>query len=237
RHDLLAHLFCGPTFLTWRPEGSRSVEELGMRNFTQPIFPAWMLGLVVALTAGVAFAQTKPAADQRGQEILLLKSEIKRLEQRVESLEGVAATVKTIDRKVDAQDQKLQVQEAAAQKKEATAPIVKVGADGFSLSSADHANNINFNGVVQGDSRFFTSGNDKNVSSTFYLNKARLIFTGALAKYYIFNITPDFGQGNVVLQDAYLNMAHFEVAELRTGKYKSPFDLERLQIDRDIEYS
>jgi phosphate-selective porin OprO/OprP len=193
--------------------------------------------LVLALGAGRAGAQAKPTADLRDQEIEVLKSEIKQLEQRVNSLEGLNQKVKVIDQKIDVQDRQFEAQEAAAQQKAAGAPIVKVDADGFSLSSADHDNNINFNGVIQGDGRFFTSGDDKNVSSTFYLNRARMIFSGALARYYNFNITPDFGQGTVVLQDAYLNMTYFEFANLRVGKYKAPLDLERLQIDRDIEFS
>ncbi|MGH7779485.1 MAG: OprO/OprP family phosphate-selective porin [Candidatus Binataceae bacterium] len=167
----------------------------------------------------------------------MLKTEVKQLEQRVERLEGLDQRVKVIDRKLGAQDQQLEVQRTEEHKKALEAPIVKVSQEGFSLSSANNANNINFNGVIQGNGRFFSSGNDKNVGSTFYLNRARMVFSGALAKYYIFNITPDFGQGKVVLQDAYLNMRYFESAELRSGKYKAPLDLERLQIDRDLEFS
>jgi phosphate-selective porin OprO/OprP len=58
-----------------------------------------------------------------------------------------------------------------------------------------------------------------------------------VGKYYNFNITPDFGQGKTVLQDAYLNITYFDFASLRTGKYKAPLDLERLQSDRDLEFS
>jgi phosphate-selective porin OprO and OprP len=216
-----------------------------MNNYKRLILPMSIAAMVLAviIRAGLASAQTKPA-DPKDQEIQLLRSEIKQLEQRVDKLEGLDQKVKVIDQKVevqsqklDVQNQKLQVQETSEQQKALNAPIIKIGPDGFSLSSANRDNVINFNGVIQGDGRAFTSGDDKNISSTFYLNRARLIFTGSLARYYNFNITPDFGQGNVVLQDAYLNMTYFHFAELRTGKYKSPLDLERLQIDRDIEFS
>ena len=90
-------------------------------------------------------------------------------------------------------------------------------------------------GIIQGDGRFFTSGSDKDVGSTFFLNRVRPILTGSLGKYYNFNITPDFGQGRVTLQDAYINMTYWDYASLRAGKFKAPFDLERLQSDRDLD--
>ena len=65
----------------------------------------------------------------------------------------------------------------------------------------------------------------------------RPILTGSVGKYYNFNITPDFGQGKVTLQDAYINMTYWDYASLRTGKFKAPLDLERLQSDRDLEFS
>jgi hypothetical protein len=48
---------------------------------------------------------------------------------------------------------------------------------------------------------------------------------------------PDFGLGKVVLQDAYFNDTMFRYANLQVGKYKSPYDLERLQSDHDLEFS
>ena len=134
-------------------------------------------------------------------------------------------------------DRKLEVQQETAQQKALEAPVVKVGDEGFSLSSPNHDYNINFGGIIQGDGRFFTSGADKDGGSTFFLNRVRPILTGSVAKYYNFNITPDFGQGRVTLQDAYLNITYFDYASLRTGKFKAPLDLERLQSDRDLEFS
>ena len=90
--------------------------------------------------------------------------------------------------------------------------------------------------IIQGDGRFFTSGDDKNVSSTFYLNKVRPILSGTLAKYYEFQIMPDFGQGKVVLQDGWLNIAYFPQAQFQLGKYKAPVNMERLQSDPYIEF-
>jgi phosphate-selective porin OprO and OprP len=203
-----------------------------MRKHTLPIrlvLPAIVFAGVV-LPARHANAQAKLPVDQKDQEIELLKSEVKLLEHRVDTLEGLDQKVKVIDRK-------LEVQAETEHAKALEMPIVKVGQDGFSLSSPNHDYNIGFGGIIQGDGRFFTSGNDKDVGSTFFLNRVRPILTGSVDKYYNFNITPDFGQGKVTLQDTYLNITYWDYASLRVGKFKAPLDLERLQSDRDLLFS
>jgi phosphate-selective porin OprO/OprP len=169
------------------------------------------------------------SADQKDREIAELKNEIKLLEQRVGTLEGLDQKVKVIDRK-------LEVQAETEQTKAKEAPTINASDKGFSFASPDGNYKVQFGGIVQGDGRFFTSGND-STGSTFYLNRARPILTGTLWKYYDFNFTPDFGQGKVVLQDAYINDTMFDYANFQVGKYKAPFDLERLQVDRYLEYS
>jgi len=203
-----------------------------MRKRNLPVRPLLMTALVAGLLipARLAHAQAKLTVDPKDQEIQLLKSEIKQLEGRVETLEGLDQRVKVIDRK-------LEVQAETDHQKALDAPIIKAGAEGFSISSAKGDYKLNFGGLVQGDGRFFTSGSDKNVSSTFFLNRVRPIITGTLFKYYDFNITPDFGQGRVVLQDAWVKLNYFPQAQFQAGKYKAPLDLERLQSDRDLLFS
>jgi len=203
-----------------------------MRKCTLPILPFLLAAVItgVIIPAGPAHAQSKLSADPKDQEIELLKKEVKQLEQRVDTLEGLDQKVKVIDRK-------LEVQEKTQQQKALEMPIVKASEEGFSFSSPQNDYKVNFGGIIQGDGRFFTSDADKNVSSTFFLNRVRPILTGTVGKYYDFNITPDFGQGKVVLQDAYLNIKYFPEANLQAGKFKAPLDLERLQSDRDLEFS
>src|SRR5260370_37401972 len=208
-----------------------------MRKRTLPIRPILLVAAPAGwvLPASPAHAQAKVPVDARDQEIQLLKSEIKLLENRVGTLEGLDQKVKVIDRK-------LEVQEEVQQQKALEMPIIKASDQGFTFSSPPHNGDmpdykINVGGILQGDGRFFTSGRDKNVGSTFFLNRVRPILTGTVGKYYDFNITPDFGQGRVVLQDAYLNMTYFKEAQIQDGKYKAPLALERLQSDRDLEFS
>ena len=203
-----------------------------MRKRTLPNLPVLLAAVItgVVFTARPAHAQSRLSADPKDQEIQLLKTEINRLEQRVDTLEGLDQKVKVIDRK-------LEIQQEAQQQKALEMPIVKVSDEGFSLSSQNHDYNLGLGGIIQGDGRFFTSGSDKNVGSTFFLNRVRPILTGTVGKYYSFNITPDFGQGRVTLQDAFINIAYWDYANFKAGKFKAPLDLERLQSDRDLAFS
>jgi phosphate-selective porin OprO and OprP len=206
-----------------------------MRKRTLPILPALLAAVVTGaiLSARPAHAQSARAADPKDQEIQLLKTEINQLEHRVDTLEGLDQKVKVIDRKLEVQQETVH----AEQQKALSMPVVTVSDEGFSLSSPNHDYNLNLSGFLQADGRFFASGADKDVGSTFFLNRVRPILTGSLGKYYNFNITPDFGQGKETLQDAYINMTYWDYASLRAGKFKAPFDLERLQSDRDLEFS
>jgi phosphate-selective porin OprO/OprP len=229
-----------------------------MRKCTLPILPVLLAAVIsaVSFTAGPAHAQSKSkrAADRKkDQEIELLKLEVQQLESRVDTLESLNQKVKVIDQKVDVQAQQLDVQaqkinvEAQTEKNVLTWPNLHGAANdrGFTVSSLPDPENggqpdyrLNFGGIIQGDGRFFTSGSDKATSSTFYLNRVRPILNGTLDKYYDFNITPDFGQGKgVVLQDAWLNIHYYPQGIFQIGKFKGPFDLERLQSDRDLEFS
>jgi phosphate-selective porin OprO and OprP len=203
-----------------------------MRRATLPGLPLVWAAAVLAwaiLPAPVAQAQSTIGSEQKDREIAELKKEIKLLEQRVDSMEQLDQKVKVIDRK-------LEVQAETEQTKAKEAPIINASNQGFWFSSPNGDYRIQFGGIIQADGRFFTTGDD-STGSTFYLNRARPIITGTLWKYYDFNITPDFGQGKVVLQDAYINDTMFQYANFQVGKYKAPFDLERLQVDRYLEYT
>jgi phosphate-selective porin OprO/OprP len=181
------------------------------------------------------WAQGAPSVDKRDQEIELLKAEIKRLERRVTTLESLNQKVKALGNEAATQTETIQIQTDADRTKALDAPVVRASDQGFRLQSGDDDYRIRFGGVAQVNGRFFTSGNDKDLSSTFYVNKARPIISGALAKYWEFQIMPDFGQGKVVLQDGWINAGYFTEAQFQLGKYKANMDLERLQSDPALE--
>ena len=203
-----------------------------MRRLTLLGLPlAWALAVLswAILPAPPARAQSTVSAEQKDREIADLKKEIKLLERRVDTLEGLDQKVRVIDRK-------LEVQAETEETRVKEAPIINASDKGFWFASPDGNYKVQFGGIIQADGRFFTTGDD-STGSTFYLNRARPILTGTLWKYYDFNFTPDFGEGKVVIQDAYMNDTMFDYANFQVGKYKAPFDLERLQVDRYLEYS
>jgi phosphate-selective porin OprO and OprP len=123
---------------------------------------------------------------------------------------------------------------AAEPKKEpAKAAGVKVtaGADGFTLQSESGDFKVQLRGLVQLDGRFYASDEGKLGTDTFLLRRARPIVTGSVGKYFEFNLTPDFGGGAAVIQDAYLDVKVNPGVRFRLGKFKPPIGIEHLQGD------
>jgi phosphate-selective porin OprO/OprP len=208
-----------------------------MRKRTTVFLPS-LLGATLAvliLPAKAVHAQSKASTDKKDQEIELLKSELRQLERRVNALEELRSRVSVIDRKLEAQGETQEVRTDTERTKALEMPTVRASDEGFRLSSPNDDYRIRFGGVLQSNGRFFTSGDDKNISSTFYVNKARPIISGAVAKYFEYQIMPDFGQGKVILQDAWANFGYTSLAQLQLGKYKAYVNLERLQPDPALD--
>ena len=109
-------------------------------------------------------------------------------------------------------------------------PGTKVAAqDGFVVESGDGAFRLRVTGYAQADGRFFPGDEDELGTNAFLLRRVRPIVSGTVGRIFDFNITPDFGGGAAVVQDAYLEARYSESARLRLGKFKVPFGLERLQ--------
>jgi phosphate-selective porin OprO/OprP len=105
--------------------------------------------------------------------------------------------------------------------------------DGFFLQSPDGDFRLRLRGYLQSDTRTFTSSGDTGADS-FFLRRVRPIFEGRLYKNFDFRIMPDFGGGTTVLQDAYLDVKYWPPTQLRLGKFKEPFSLERLQSGSEL---
>ncbi len=119
-------------------------------------------------------------------------------------------------------------------KEEAPKPAgvkVAAGSDGFAFQSESGDFKVQIRGLVQADARFYASDKGKLGTDTFLLRRARPIVTGSAGKYFEFNLTPDFGGGQAVIQDAYADIKFNAAARLRAGKFKPPIGLEHLQSD------
>jgi phosphate-selective porin OprO/OprP len=115
-------------------------------------------------------------------------------------------------------------------------PTVEAGADGFVIQSGDGDYRLQFRAYAQFDGRFFVQNDAGVPTSQFLLRRVRPILQGTLAKHFDFNLTPDFGAGNTVLQDAYVEVRYTPKARLRIGKFKVPLGLERLQSATAISF-
>lgn len=104
------------------------------------------------------------------------------------------------------------------------------GADGFVLESASGDFRLRIRGYLQFDGRFHPgAAHFESSTDTFLLRRVRPILQGTVGRYFSFNLTPDFGGGNAVLQDAYVDVRPSSKLRVRVGKVKAPFGLERLQ--------
>ena len=222
--------------------------------------------LTVATLAGLQFALPAFAADGSGTppdnssssnasqaaEIDALKKEVQDLAQKVNSLESQqqqtpppaqppaqsTATIDDLDQKVRILERERENDKEDAAALAKTQPIISLGQNGFSFSSANSNFVATLHGIIQLDSRTFfgnsklTAGNDG-----FLLRRARPIFTGTVFQNFDFNFTPDFGGSTVQIQDAYLNYHYNPLFQVEAGKFKSPVGLEQLQNDAYLSFN
>ncbi|MBX3025463.1 porin [bacterium] len=176
------------------------------------------LVILAALALAGAAGAAGPAAEETTQQrIDRLERELKELKTDTQKLDATNKQLRTDTRKLEVANE-----EAAKLK-----PIA--GWDkGFFLQSPDGANKMTVGGYVHFDGRYFINGSNSGVSQ-FLLRRARLDLRGKFLKYYEFRFMPDFAGGQVVIQDAYLNVNYVPYARIQAGKYKTPFGIERLQ--------
>jgi phosphate-selective porin OprO/OprP len=120
--------------------------------------------------------------------------------------------------------------------KPADVPKIAAGAEGFALQSSSGDFKLQLRGYVQLDGRFFTTGSGPLTTDTFVLRRVRPIFAGTVGRHFEFQIMPDFGGGQAMLQDAWLDVNYSPKLRVRVGKFKSPVGLELLQSDASIAF-
>jgi phosphate-selective porin OprO/OprP len=110
---------------------------------------------------------------------------------------------------------------------------VKADENGFSLRGAGDppAFVLKFGATLQVDGRAYFDDRQKD---NILLRRVRPILAGTLIGLVDFYVMPDFGGGQVVLFDSYLDAHPFPWLRLRAGKFKAPIGLERLQSDADL---
>jgi phosphate-selective porin OprO/OprP len=180
-----------------------------------------------ALATGLAVAATNAVmADVRDDEIRELRNDIQQLDQKLRVLE----------RKEEIREEGVSPAAATASTTAVAQPPATVTANdkGFSIQSADSTDVLRLRGLVQADGRWFF-GDGLSNNDAFLLRRARLIFEGTFAKFYQYQLVPEFGgtsgNGTLTILDANINIAPTPEYQLRVGRFREPVGLEQLQSD------
>jgi phosphate-selective porin OprO/OprP len=147
-----------------------------------------------------------------------------------ERLEALERKVRTLERQLEAE------QETKAANKAKQTATVSAGADGFALKSTDRAFQLKLRGLLHADSRWFFEGESPSNDDTFLLRRVRPIIEGTVFNIFDFRLTPDFAGGRTVIQDAYVDARFLPWLQLKGGKFKTPFGIERLQSASNIRF-
>jgi phosphate-selective porin OprO and OprP len=134
-----------------------------------------------------------------------------------------------IDQRARIAERKLEILEEAAAAAKTTTPVVAAGERGFNWSSADKAFVVKVRGYTHVDAREYFEDKDLKNRDTFLIRRARPVLEATFFDVADFRLMPDFGGGQTVLFDAYIDLRPFPWLKLRAGKFKPPVGLERLQ--------
>jgi phosphate-selective porin OprO/OprP len=126
---------------------------------------------------------------------------------------------------------------ASPEPPEEKSPPASASGDGFTLSSESGDFRLQLRGYIQFDARFYPGDDAGAATDSFLVRRARPILAGTLGRYFDFNLTPDFGGGAAVIQDAYIELRASPKVRVRVGKQKPPVGLERLQSDTALMFA
>lgn len=176
----------------------------------------------IALLFGMGWVPLRAQATtaEMEQQIQVLRQKLDELDQQL---------------KASIKQQELRDQEAAEKAK--TEPSVAAdNSAGLTVKSADGDFSIRFGADLQIDNRSFLGTSAVPLMDQILVRRARPTVSGTVFRYVDYYVRPDFGQGSVVLFEAYAQLNYFSRANLRVGKFKPPVGLERLQSDDDTNF-
>ena len=146
----------------------------------------------------------------------------------------LAQRLDELDQRTRITERKLEIAQEVAAEKAATASTVTTGERGFAIGNADGSYQLKIQGLLQIDGRRVFQSDDavlRDRIDTFYVRRARPIIETTILGLVDARIMPDFGNNTVALLDAYVDIHPAAWLRLRSGKFKPPIGLERLQTD------
>lgn len=133
-------------------------------------------------------------------------------------------------------ERNLELKDEQLKEKEKEGPVIKASTDGISIGSRDGNNEIRFRALLQTDARFYLERDGVGATNTLLIRRARPFIEGKFAKRFEFRIMPDFADGKATLFDAYIDSVVYNEFKIRTGKYKPPIGLERLESAQNLHF-
>jgi phosphate-selective porin OprO/OprP len=109
--------------------------------------------------------------------------------------------------------------------------------EGLSISNKSNSTAVRVHGYLQGDGRFFVTNLKDRAYEGLLFRRVRPLVEGKLANFLDFRFMPDFGEGNTLIQEVYVENASIPFAKLRVGKFKTPMGLEVLRSDRELTFA
>lgn len=106
--------------------------------------------------------------------------------------------------------------------------------NGFYLETADEEYKLRIGAHLEADGRFFLDDSSDDQDDEFRMRRARIDLRGKIGERFDYNLMTDFEGGDVSLNDAYIDFEFAPWLELRAGKFKTPFGVERLQRARGL---
>lgn len=150
-----------------------------------------------------------------------------------ETIQELRNRIEELDQKLRILERKGELVEEDTTKRNKEAPVITANDKGFRIQSADKKSyDLRLRGLMQVDTRNFIEPED-TTDDGFVLRRIRPIFQGTVAEYFDFAIVPEFGTSNggigATLQDAWINAKYVPEAQVKFGRFKGPFGLERSQ--------
>jgi phosphate-selective porin OprO and OprP len=120
--------------------------------------------------------------------------------------------------------------------KEQTGIEVRAGAQGFQLASSDGRFSLRLRGYFQSDTRVGFGDGASQLQRGLLLRRVRPVWEVTMGKVADVRFMPDFGEGRPTIYDAHLDLHFTPLLNIRSGKFKPPVGLERLQSATDIAF-
>ncbi len=153
-----------------------------------------------------------------------------------EKLQQLQQRIEALDQRMRVTERNKELKDEEIAEREKSGASVSAGLSGFKIRSNDGNFALKIGADLQVDNRSFVGEGNGSLADTILLRRVRPTFSGTIYKYVDFFFRPDFGQGQTLIYDAYLELRYFPAASIRVGKFKPPVGLERLQSDDDTNF-